>query len=83
MVMRPVEIQIDEIYIPMKLRKPVDEDKVLSLAESIQESGQKTPIQVRPDAERYVLVSGLHRLEALKLLGQGKVTALVVHARLA
>lgn len=83
MVLREIEIPIDDIYVPLKLRKPVDDDKVLALAESIQAEGQKIPIQVREDRARYVLVSGLHRVEALKLLGRASVTAHVVHARLA
>ncbi|MCB9946698.1 MAG: ParB N-terminal domain-containing protein [Rhodospirillaceae bacterium] len=82
MVLHEFEIRIAEIYVPLKLRKPLDEDKVLALAESIQAEGQKIPIQVREDNTRYVLVSGLHRVEALKLLGRERVTAHVVHARL-
>ena len=34
------------------------------------EVGQQTPIMVRQDGERFVLVEGLHRLEACKLLGE-------------
>lgn len=82
MTLREIDIPIDEIYVPLKLRVPVDEDKVLALAESIQQDGQRIPIQVREDRSRYVLVSGLHRVEALKLLGRDRVTAHVVHARL-
>lgn len=33
---------------------------------------------MRPDKERYVLVTGLHRLEALKALGEDTVQALIV-----
>jgi ParB-like chromosome segregation protein Spo0J len=50
------------------------------------ENGQVTPIQVRLDAKdpvgRYVLVEGLHRLEALKALGETTVTAWLVQARI-
>ncbi len=54
-----------------------------TLAESILEDGQKTPIHVRPDPDknRYVLVEGLHRLEALKALGEATIDALVVMPR--
>jgi uncharacterized ParB-like nuclease family protein len=48
-------------------------------------SGQTTPISVRADtkdgAERYVMVEGLHRLEALKALGETTVTGFLVQAR--
>jgi ParB-like chromosome segregation protein Spo0J len=53
---------------------------VQTLAESIAEVGMQSPILVRPDKERYVLVSGLHRLEACKALGEIKVKANLVQA---
>lgn len=53
-----------------------------ALAESILEDGQRTPIQVRSGNNRYVLIEGLHRLEALKALGETTVEALIVAARL-
>jgi ParB-like chromosome segregation protein Spo0J len=50
------------------------------------EHGQTTPISVRADkkdgAGRYVLVEGLHRLEALKALGETTVTGFLVQARI-
>ena len=78
-----VVLNIDEIYVPLKLRKTFEEDKVEGLAESILEDGQQTPVQVRedPDKNRYVLVTGLHRLEALKALGEDTIDALIVSAR--
>ena len=45
------------------------------------DEGQLTPIQVRVDGERYVLVEGLHRLEACKLLEEESVLALFVQAK--
>ena len=76
-------ISIDEIYIPAKRRGTLDEAKVEDLAENIIEDGQKTPIHVRRDdaKKRYVLVEGLHRLEALKALGEATIDALIVMAR--
>ena len=79
--MKPVIIRIDELYVPQALRVPVDEDKVRTLAESIAEIGQQTPILVRSDKERYVLVSGLHRIEACKALGETTIIANLVQAR--
>ena len=78
-----VVIRIEDIYVPVKRRRTLDADKVEELAESIIEDGQKTPIHVRtdPGKDRYVLVEGLHRLEALQALGEDTVKALVVAAR--
>jgi len=67
--------------VPAALRKTLDAAKVAALAESILERGLETPIQVRRDGERYVLVAGLHRLEALKALGEAAIEALIVRAR--
>ena len=51
------------------------------IAESMIEEGQRTPIMVREDGERYVLVEGLHRLEACKALGEETIVGLIVQAR--
>jgi ParB/RepB/Spo0J family partition protein len=78
--MKDVVIQIAEIYVPASKRGPIDQEKVNALAESIAEIGQQAPILVRPDKARYVLVSGLHRLEACKALGETTVKANLVQA---
>ena len=78
--MKDIVIKIAEIYVPAAKRGPLDQDKVNALAESIAEVGQQAPILVRPDKERYVLVSGLHRLEACKALGETTVKANLVQA---
>jgi sulfiredoxin len=44
--------------------------------------GQETPILVREDGNRFVLVEGLHRLEACRALGEKTVFAYLVQARL-
>ena len=79
--MRVVDVPIDKIYVPLGKRKDVDEDKVLELAEDILENGQTTPIYVRVGKDRYVLVEGLYRVEALKLLGETHIEGNVVQAR--
>ncbi len=80
--MEPIDIWIDDIYIPAKHRqRTVDPKAVEELADSILEVGLKTPILVRPDGARYVLVSGLHRLEACKALGEETITGIVVQSR--
>jgi ParB-like chromosome segregation protein Spo0J len=85
-LMKPTVIKIAEIYIPAALRQPLDPKKLEEIAVSIADIGQQTPILVRPDkerpgGERYVLVSGLHRLEACRALGETTVIANVVQAR--
>ena len=74
-------VKLDEIYVPVKLRKTLDAAKVDALAESILEKGQEVPIQIRRDKERFVLVTGLHRLEAVRALGEEMIDAIIVSAR--
>jgi sulfiredoxin len=69
------------IYVPTKRRRTLDPVKVTELAESILDKGQTTPIMVREDGERFVLVEGLHRLEACKSLGEETILAYLVQAR--
>ena len=59
----------------------LDPAKVRAIAEDWLANGQKTPIQVREDGERYVLVEGLHRLEAARELGEKTIVGLLVQAR--
>ena len=79
--LKPVSVKISEIYIPMALRLPVDAAKVEEIATSIADIGQQVPIKVREDKNRYVLVGGLHRLEACKALGESTIKAYIVQAK--
>ena len=81
MLMADRTLKIADIYVPMGLRKDLDPATVSEIAASMLEIGQKTPIQVRPDGARYVLVEGLHRLEACKALGETTIVGVVVQAR--
>ncbi|WP_119462588.1 ParB N-terminal domain-containing protein [Rhodospirillaceae bacterium SYSU D60014] len=72
---------IKDIYVPAKRRGTLDPATVHALAESMLTSGQQTPILVRRDGERLVLVEGLHRLEACKALGEETIVGLLVQAR--
>lgn len=82
-LMKTVRVKLDEIYVPTKLAKTLDPAKVESRAEAIMERGLENPVQLRRDADRdrYVLVAGLHRLEAVRALGEETVEALIVQAR--
>ena len=73
--------QIASIQVPVKRIKTLDRDKVDQIARSILEHGQMTPIQVRADGDRFVLIEGLHRLEAMKALGEEAVRGYLVQAR--
>ena len=80
-MLRVEEIPVDKIYVPAARRKTLHPETVRILAEDILENGHKTPIQVRLDGERYVLVEGLHRLEAVKWLGEATVKSYLVQAK--
>jgi sulfiredoxin len=79
--MRTATLPIDEIYVPVKRRATLDARVVSAIAESILAEGQQTPIMVRRDGNRYVLVEGLHRLEACKALGETTIKGYVVQVR--
>ncbi|MDP6391212.1 MAG: ParB N-terminal domain-containing protein [Alphaproteobacteria bacterium] len=81
MLMEDEVFQIADIYVPAAKRKTLDPKIVDEIAESMLEEGQRTPIQVRQDGERYVLIEGLHRLEACKALGEETIVGLLVQAR--
>ena len=74
--------KIDEIYVPVKRRKTLDMKVVEEIAESMLEKGQLTPIMVRQGKGRFVLIEGLHRLEACKALGEETIVGVIVQARL-
>ena len=73
--------RIEDIYVPMKRRRTIDPVAVNAIAESMLEEGQRTPILVRRDRERVVLVEGLQRLEACRSLGEKTIIGLIVQAR--
>ena len=77
-----VEVKIEEIYVPTGLRKQLDPQKVEAVAEKIMAEAEERPIRVRRGKGRYVLVDGVHRLEARKALGEEMIQAYIVRARL-
>jgi hypothetical protein len=79
-VLKPESFPIDKIYVPVKRRKALKPDLVQEIAASILDVGQQTPIHVRPDGDRFVLVEGLHRLEACRALGEPAIIGLLVPA---
>jgi len=75
------KIDIDGITIGQRVR-PLNAAAVKEIAESIKRIGLRTPITVmvtdpNEDIPDYRLVSGLHRLEAMRSLGQDEIEAYV------
>ncbi len=72
---------IANIYVPVKRRAGLVPARVEELAALIVKDGQQTPILVRVDGARFVLVEGLHRLEAIRSLGETTIAGFRVDAR--
>jgi len=79
--MKRESIPIASIYVPTKRRGTLNPATVDQLAQSIMDAGQQSPILVRRDGDRFVLVEGLHRLEACRALGEATIFAYLVQAR--
>jgi ParB-like chromosome segregation protein Spo0J len=80
-MMKRETLEIDKIYVPAKRRATLDPKKAQEIAESILQVGLQIPILVRKDSERFVLVEGLHRLEACRQLGEKTIIGYLVQAR--
>ena len=79
-MMKREKFPIKDIYVPTKRRATLKIETVREIAESMLEKGQETPILVRQDGERFVLIEGLHRLEACKELGEETIVGYLVQA---
>ena len=80
-MMKRENFTITNIYVPTKRRLTLDQKRVDEIAQSMLADGQTTPILVRADGARFVLVEGLHRLEAAKALGEQTIGGFRVDAR--
>jgi len=65
-MMRREKFAIANIYVPIERRATLKPETVQEIGQSILEVGQQAPILVRRDGDRFVLVHGLHRLEAAR-----------------
>ncbi len=79
--MKRENFAVADIYVPVKRRATLEQKRVDEIAASMLNDGQQTPILVRPDGARFVLVEGLHRLEAAKALGEKTIVGFLVDAR--
>jgi len=68
-MMRREKFSIANIYVPVKRRATLKPETV-----------QQVPILVRPDGDRFVLIHGLHRLEACKALGEETIYGCLTQA---
>ncbi len=74
--MQPVDIPVNDIKIINRLRK-TDEGKVEEISQSIETIGLLHPIQVAKKEDKFILLSGSHRLGAYKLLQRPTIPAVV------
>ena len=81
-MLKPVSIKIDQIYVPKDRLKELKIERVNVVAEEIIAEIGPQPIHLRKGKGRYVLVSGINRLEAHKALGETDIKAIIVGARL-
>jgi ParB family chromosome partitioning protein len=73
-----VDIRIDQIdRNPRQPRQRVDQEALVGLATSLQESGVIEPLIVRPVNSRYQLVAGERRWRAAQMIGRTTVPAVV------
>jgi len=81
-LLKAVAVKIEDIYVPSERRKEFDAKKLDLVIETIMEGEEDEPIHVRQGKDRYVLVRGIHRLEARKALGDVDIQVFIVGARL-
>ena len=75
------DLPIAEIYIPTDRRKELDQERVDQRIQDLMDGHEERPIQVREGKGRYVLIKGVHRLEARKAVGDETIQAYIVSAR--
>ena len=76
-----VSVKISDIYVPSERRKEIDSVKANEFAEQLINGEELKPIKLRKGKGRYVLVSGVNRLNAYDAIGESLVEAFIVKAR--
>lgn len=76
-------VSLSSITVPAERSRSLDKDWAEALAAMFTDQGNKTAIEVRrgDEDDQYVLVSGLHRLEAAKLNGWEELTVRLIEAK--
>lgn len=78
-----LSVNISDIAVPEDRARGLDPDWAKALAGMFEDHGHKTAIEVRlaDDEKGYVLVAGLHRLEAAKICGWDAINATLIEAQ--
>jgi ParB-like chromosome segregation protein Spo0J len=76
-MLRPRLIPVDAVAVSAERLETLHPPTVRLLAADIAENGLKRAIEVREEGAGYVLLEGLHRLEAVKWLGEASIMAAV------
>jgi hypothetical protein len=79
----PQSFAIEKIRVPEMKRKTLKPEVVQDVAGSILDIGQQEAILVRREKDHFVLVEGLHRLEACKALGERAIIGRLISAEAA
>jgi ParB/RepB/Spo0J family partition protein len=74
-----VELPLAQVDADLAYQYRAGELDVAELKESIEQDGQMIPIMVRQKGDKYQLISGNRRTEALRQLGRSTVKAIVLH----
>jgi len=74
-------LKIEDIYVPTDRKKELEPEKVDFAAEEIMTEAEEKPISVRKGKDRYVLLKGVHRLEAHKALGETTIKGYIMNAK--
>ncbi len=76
--MKPIEIEFHQIELKYSALSILDVKEQAKLMASLAGQGQHSPILVVADGDRYVLIDGYRRADALKRLGRDTIQALAV-----
>ncbi|MBL4788545.1 MAG: ParB N-terminal domain-containing protein [Kordiimonadaceae bacterium] len=79
-MLKAVAVKLEDIYIPAARRKELDQGKVDEIVEAMLNDDEQKPVKIREGKGRYVLVAGIHRLEACKAVGENTIDAYIVQA---
>jgi sulfiredoxin len=83
MVMEAQDFKIEDIYVPVKLKKAFEQSGVDKFTDLLMNGETLAPVLVRKDPKKgHVLVKGVHRLEACRDVGDVTIKGFLVHARL-
>jgi len=80
-MLKVIQIKFEDIYVPAARRKELEQSKVDEVTERMMEGdAPEKPIRVREGKGRFVLLEGIHRMEASKALGEETIGAYIVQA---